>query len=159
MKNRIGRSLAALLCFAALSAGAQKISDQEAEKIWADAKAGAQQGPASVALTNQAKLALPDGHVFIPQPHATKVLNVMGNPGSDPRLQGLVFPKDGAQWFMTIRYEESGYVKDDDAREWNADDLIKSYREGTEANNVEREKMGVPGLEIVGWAEKPAYDS
>jgi uncharacterized membrane-anchored protein len=148
-----------LLCFAALSAGAQKISDQEAEKIWADAKAGAQQGPVSVALTNQAKLALPDGHVFIPQPHAAKVLNVMGNPGSDPRLQGLVFPKDGAQWFMTIRYEDSGYVKDDDAREWNADDLIKSYREGTEANNEERAKMGVPGLEIVGWAEKPAYDS
>ncbi len=83
----------------------------------------------------------------------------MGNPGKDPRLQGLVFPVERDSWFMTIRFESSGYVKDDDAKDWNADDLLKSYREGTEAANKERTKMGVPALEILGWAEKPAYDA
>jgi uncharacterized membrane-anchored protein len=96
----------------------------------------------------------------VPQPQATGLLHAMGNPGNDPRLQGLIFPTgEGASWFMTVRYEASGYVKDDDAREWNADDLLKSYREGTEASNEERVKLGVPALEIIGWAEKPAYDS
>jgi len=60
---------------------------------------------------------------------------------------------------MTVRYEASGYVKDDDAREWNADELLKSYREGTAASNEERAKLGVPAIEIIGWAEKPAYDT
>ena len=60
---------------------------------------------------------------------------------------------------MTIHFESSGYVKDDDAKDWNADDLLKSYREGTEEANKGRTKMGVPALEILGWAEKPAYDA
>jgi uncharacterized membrane-anchored protein len=155
----MSRALAALLCLGAMSAMAQKITEEEAGKIWADAKSAAQAGPASIALTNQGQLAVPAGHIFVPQPHAAKVLNAMGNPGSDPRLQGLVFPKERGGWFMTIRYEDSGYVKDDDAKEWNADELLTSYREGTEAMNEERGKMGVPALEIIGWAEKPAYDS
>jgi uncharacterized membrane-anchored protein len=155
----MSRALAALLGLAALSAAAQKITEEDAAKIWADAKAAAQSGPSSIALSNQGRLALPADYVFVPQPHAAKVLNAMGNPGSDPRLQGLVFPNQRGGWFMTIRYEDSGYVKDDDAKDWNADDLLKSYREGTEAMNEERGKMGVPGLEIIGWAEKPGYDS
>jgi uncharacterized membrane-anchored protein len=83
----------------------------------------------------------------------------MGNPGKDPRLQGLIFAEGEGGWFMTVRFEASGYVKDDDAREWNADDLLQSYREGTEASNEERVKLGVPAIEIIGWAEKPAYDA
>lgn len=159
MKNWIVRILVALTCLASMSAWSQKLTKEETEKIWSDAKAASQTGPASVALGDQAKLALPAGQVFVPQPHANKVLNAMGNPGNDTRLQGLVFPDGEAPWFMTIRYEASGYVKDDDAKDWNADDLLKSYREGTEASNEARVKMGVPAMEILGWAEKPAYSS
>lgn len=159
MKTWIARAMLALVCLHISTAGAQALSKEETEKIWADAKAASTAGPASVPLTNQATLAIVDGQVFIPQPQAGKLLNAMGNPGQDSALQGLVFPNDNAPWFMTIRYESSGYVKDDDAKEWNADDLLKSYREGTEASNEERKKMGVPGLEILGWAQKPAYDS
>jgi uncharacterized membrane-anchored protein len=104
-------------------------------------------------------LHLPAGHHFVPQPQATRLLNAMGNPGQDPRLQGLIFPDGSDGWFMTVRYEASGYVKDDDARDWNADELLKSYREGTDASNDERIKLGVPAIEIIGWAEKPAYDA
>ena len=39
---------------------------------------------------------------------------------------------------VTVRFEKSGYVKDDDAKDWNADDLLKSLKEGTEASNDER---------------------
>jgi len=111
-----------------------------------------------VTLANQAVLHLPAGKVFIPQPQAAKLMRAMGNPGDYSDLLGLVFPEGGEQgWFAVLRFEGAGYIKDDDARDWNADDLLKSYREGTEASNKERAKMGVPELEIVGWAEKPAY--
>ena len=128
-------------------------------KVFADAMAAAKVGPTDIALIGQATLKLPAGYQFVPQPNATLVLNAMGNPGNDLRLQGLIFPSESGSWFMTVRFESSGYIKDDDAKDWNADDLLKSYREGTEASNVERKKMGGPELEILGWAEKPAYDA
>jgi uncharacterized membrane-anchored protein len=134
-------------------------NEEQVRKAVADAQAVAKKGPADVALAGQAVLRLPAGHQFVPQPQATRLLNAMGNPGNDPRLQGLIFPDSSDGWFMTVRYEASGYVKDDDAREWNADDLLKSYREGTEASNAERVKLGGAAIEIIGWAEKPAYDA
>jgi len=146
-----------------LPAQAQSAMDEvrreEARKTFAAAMAIAKTGPVDVPLASQGTLKLPANYMFIPQPNATQVLNAMGNPGSDKRLQGLVFPVDKDSWFMTVRFESSGYVKDDDAKDWNADDLLKSYREGTEAANKERKTMGVPELEILGWAEKPAYDT
>ena len=152
------RFLVSILCCFHFAAYAQQISKDEAEKIWANAKAASQTGPSSVSLGNQAKINLPAGRVFVPQPHASLVLNAMGNPGKDTRLQGVIFPNDNSNWFMTVRYEDAGFVKDDDAKDWNADELLKSYKEGTEASNEERVKMGVPPMEVLGWAEKPAYD-
>lgn len=149
--------LAILLAGGAISA--QPMPKEEAEKIWAEARSVAKEGPQDIPLMNQAVLKLPAGRIFIPQPQATKVLNAMGNPGTDQRLQGLIFPKTENSWFVTVRFESAGYVKDDDAKEWNADDLLKNFREGTEAANKEREKMGVTPIEVIGWAEKPTYDA
>lgn len=147
-------------CVVWLSQAALAQQADAADKVFEAAKAVAKEGPQDVTLLTQAKLKLPDGYMFIPQPQAGDLLNAMGNPGKDSSLQGLIFPKgNGNQWFMTVRYEASGYIKDNDAKEWNADDLLKSYRDGTAEANKERAKMGVPGLEIIGWAEKPAYDA
>ena len=148
-----------LLASLGLGAHAQSIAPEEAQKIFQEARAAAQAGPADLPLAGQALLKLPAGHAFVPQPHATRMLNAMGNPGTDPRLQGLIFPKGDGGWFMTVRYESSGYVKDDDAKDWKADELLKSYQEGTEASNEQRVKMGVKAIEVLGWAEKPAYDA
>lgn len=129
----------------------------EAQQVFEAARQTAQAGPRDVALGEQAVLHLPAGKVFIGQPHAAQLMRVMGNPGDYSDLLGLVFPEGGGEWFATLRFERSGYIKDDDARDWNADEMLQSYREGTEASNEQRQKLGVPALEIVGWAEKPTY--
>jgi uncharacterized membrane-anchored protein len=157
-KSMLAAALAFTLAIGAAPAPAAP-SETEVKQAFADAQQAARKGPVDVPLTDQAVLHLPAGFDFVPQPQASRLLNAMGNPGQDPRLQGMVFPQKGGDWFVTVRYEASGYVKDDDARDWNADDLLKSYRDGTEAANAERAKMGVPPLEIIGWAEKPAYDA
>jgi uncharacterized membrane-anchored protein len=149
--------LAGALAGTVNTASAQTPPDGQA--AWDAARAAAQPGPAEIKLLDEAVLKLPAGRVFIPQPQATKLLQAMGNPGEDPRLQGLVFPDGDDGWFMTVRYEASGHIKDDDAKQWNADELLDSYREGTEAANEERVKLGARPLEILGWAEKPAYDA
>ena len=147
--------LLACVCTMAQAADA----DATGQEAFDDARKVARDGPTDVALASQAVLKLPAGMVFVPQPQALALLNAMGNPGSDEALQGLVFPADNAGWFMTVRFEPSGYIKDDDAKGWDVDELLKSYQEGTEASNAERLKMGVPALEVLGWAEKPAYDA
>jgi uncharacterized membrane-anchored protein len=116
-----------------------------------------QVGPAEVALHDQARLKLPEGTMFVPQPTANKILKSMGNHG-DERVLGLIYPLTPDQdWAMVAEYEPAGYIKDDDARDWNADDLLKSLKEGTAAANEERKQAGFPALEVTGWAEKPAY--
>jgi uncharacterized membrane-anchored protein len=156
MKTMLRGLLAAL----GLCAGLAHAADAPPESAaWTEAKAVAKAGPADIAIAGQATLHLPADRVFIPQPRAGKLLTAMGNPGEHSELAGLVFPKGEGEWFATLRYIASGYVKDGDAKEWNADELLSSYKEGTEAGNEERKKMGVTPLEIIGWAEPPAYEA
>ncbi len=157
--TRWTRALAGAIAFGALFAvsGAHAQAGASEQQAFAAAKAVAKSGPQDVKLANQATLHLPAGKVFIPQPEAGQLLRAMGNPGKHEHLQGLIFPSGDDSWFATVRYEASGYIKDDDAKNWNAADMLKSYREGTEAANEERKKMGVAPMEIVGWAEQPHY--
>lgn len=152
--------LRGLLAAFGLCAGLAHAAEAPPENpAWTEAKAAAKAGPADIAIAGQATLHLPADRVFIPQPQAGKLLTAMGNPGEHTELAGLIFPKGEGEWFATLRYIASGYVKDGDAKEWKADELLASYKEGTEASNDERKKMGVPALEITGWAEPPAYEA
>lgn len=157
MKTMLRGLLAAVGLLLSLSTQAADAPPENA--AWTEAKAAAKEGPADVAIAGQATLHLPAGRIFIPQPQAGKLLTAMGNPGEHTELAGLIFPKGDGEWFATLRYIASGYVKDGDAKEWKADDLLASYKEGTEASNDERQKMGVAPIEITGWAEPPAYEA
>lgn len=163
IRTNVGRAavtaLAALACTAALAQGASGPSSGEREALQKEADRVKVTGPAEVALLGQARLALPAGRMWIPQPAAGKIMAAMGN-RPDKRLIGLVYPlAENDEWMIVAEYEDSGYVKDDDARDWNADDLLKSLKEGTASANEERRSKGFPELEVTGWAEKPAYDA
>lgn len=116
-----------------------------------------QDGPVDVKMTDQAVLKLPAGQVFIPMPEAGRIMRAMGNHADDGFL-GVIFPQEG-NWMVVARYENAGYIKDDDAKDWNADDLLKSLSEGAEASNAERRERGIPEMQVAGWAEKPAYEA
>lgn len=155
----IRRAFGALLLLAFTTAWAQS-PDNEAEvkAAFEAARKVHVEGPAEVKLKDQAVLKLPAGYVYIPQPEAGQLLQAMGNRPGDSLL-GTVFPAGEGQWFAVLRYISEGHIKDDDAKDWNADDLLKSLREGTEEANEERTRRGIPTMEVVGWAEKPAYDA
>lgn len=89
------RVILASAMLAAAMARAQAAPDPK--QAWDEAAKAAQSGPAEIKLLDQAVLKLPEGRVFIPQPQATRLLQAMGNPGEDSRLQGLVFPKEGTE--------------------------------------------------------------
>jgi uncharacterized membrane-anchored protein len=146
--------------FAGVASAQAPATDPAAESTaaFAAAKAAMTMGPADVKLIDQATLHLPAGFVFIPKNESMRVLKSMGNRPS-PETLGMIFPDDGSNWFLVARYVPSGYIKDDDAKDWNADDLLKGLKEGTELANAERKKRGIPEMEVVGWVERPAYES
>ena len=56
------------------------------------------------------------------------------------------------------RYEEDGYVKDDDADTIDYSKLLKQMQESAREANQQRVKKGYDPVELVGWAAKPRYD-
>jgi uncharacterized membrane-anchored protein len=117
-------------------------------------------GPTTARLGDGlASIKVPEGYLFADKAETQKFMQMIGNPPSDQEL-GLLTPADDAKtWFLVFEYNEVGYVKDDDKDEIDADAILDSVREGTEAANEERKKMGSDPIEIVGWFEKPHYDS
>ena len=115
-------------------------------------------GPSEVKLSEQATLRLPEGYRFLGPQDTQHVLKRMGNFPSGSEL-GLIASTSKETWFVVVRYADAGYVKDDDAANWNADELFASIKEGTENDNKQREAQGIPPLILMGWEEKPHYDA
>jgi uncharacterized membrane-anchored protein len=115
-------------------------------------------GPSEVKLREQAVLHLPAGFIFIPRPDADAVMKHWGNT-VDERFLGLIVPAGEEDWAVVADWEPSGYIRDDDAKNWNVDDMLDNIREGTKAANEERVKQGFKPLEVVGWVQKPDYNS
>lgn len=134
-------------------------AQQQAQAAWQAASAAMIHGPSTIELRDQAQLELPYGYGFVPQQQAAALMRTMGNLTGDDFI-GLVFPEgDSAPWFVSIQFEDSGYVKDDDAKHWNADELLQSLKDGTEAGNEERAQMGIPALKVTRWVEEPKYEA
>jgi uncharacterized membrane-anchored protein len=151
-------STLSVLASIALTASAQTDTQRaEMKAAFAAAEKVQQTGPVAINMLDQAVLQLPAKQIFIPMPEAGRVMRAMGNQIDDSYL-GLIFPAEG-DWMVVARYEKAGYIKDDDAKEWNADELLTSLTDGTESGNAERRERGIPEMKVDGWAEKPAYEA
>jgi uncharacterized membrane-anchored protein len=147
---------ACALWFCAAQAATPQEREAEVQAATEAANKARVAGPADIKLRDQAVLKLPAGMTYIPQPAAGQLMKAYGN-GDDDELVGLVEPADG-DWLVVAEYRASGYIKDDDAKDWNVDELFKSLKEGTDAGNEERRQRGIPELEVTGWVEKPHYE-
>jgi len=118
-------------------------------------------GPTVIHIQDQATLNLPNGFVYAPTASSLRFLRALGNNIDDKSLVGLIFPADASssgQWMMLVQMQKSGYVRDDDASNWKADDLLKNLKDNTERDNAGRRTRGIPEIAVSGWAEVPAYD-
>jgi len=122
--------------------------------------AAATKGPAKVPLIDQASIDIPANEAFIPKAQGLRLLRAFGNsPDADGMMGLVVGVGDSDDWIVIVRYVKEGYIKDDDAKNWNADELLTSIREGTEEANKDREERGFQPIEVLGWIEKPTYDA
>ncbi|HEY6969355.1 MAG TPA: DUF2167 domain-containing protein [Candidatus Angelobacter sp.] len=117
-----------------------------------------QNGPTIGYLGDVAQLKIPAGYKFTGKAGALRVMELTHNPASGNEL-GVVIPAgDDVKWFMTFEFSDTGYVKDDEKDNLDADALLKSLQEGTEAANEERRKRGWKPFHITGWETRPYYD-
>jgi uncharacterized membrane-anchored protein len=156
--------LIAILTFAACLAASHDVVAQsesarsEFGSALKDAQATQVVGPAAIPLVSEATLNLPAGYVFVPMPAAGRLMRAMGN-ASDERMVGVLFPRSHDNWMLVLQFERSGFIRDDAARDWDVDVLLQNVRDGTERGNEQRKRMGFSGVEVLGWAEKPRYDT
>ncbi|WP_181161200.1 DUF2167 domain-containing protein [Labrys okinawensis] len=116
-----------------------------------------QPGPAVTALGDRATLKVPQGAGFVRQPEAGVWASASGYPG-DPNLVGMLVPTSEQNWVVFIDYRSGVRFDDDEARNWNAEDLLARLKAATEEGNPAREKRGEPQLEVRDWLVRPRYD-
>jgi uncharacterized membrane-anchored protein len=113
-------------------------------------------GPQPIDLGHDVSLKLPDRHSFLGESEAKLLLERLGN-FNNGNVIGLVASNDvRATWFVTIRYDEHGYVKD--TGRIDSDELLSALKDGTEDANKERRAHGFKPLHVTGWSEAPQYD-
>lgn len=116
-------------------------------------------GPSHVDLGRDiAQLELPEGFAFAGAEDAKDLLRSMGNRPSGNELGLLIPTTEGQDWFIVFAWQNVGYVKDDEKDDIDADALLESITEATDAANDWRRENGIPTLRVTGWAEAPRYD-
>jgi len=152
--------LGSLPAFAQASPPSEASRKAELAAAWRAASAAGSAGPKDISLIDQASLKLPAGRFFVPRAEGARVLRALGNVVTEASFVGLVVgrgPNDG--WIVVIRHIKEGYIKDDDAKNWNADDLLKNLKDGAEETNKDRVARGFPEMQVIGWLQAPSYDA
>jgi uncharacterized membrane-anchored protein len=116
-----------------------------------------QEGPGVAILEQSAEIKLPAGYRFADAVQTRRIKEAIGEPVSGEEM-GMLIPKEG-HWSVFFSFSDDGYVKDTDKDKLNADKLLESIVEGNEYANEERKKMGTAPLKVIGWEQKPFYDS
>jgi uncharacterized membrane-anchored protein len=112
-----------------------------------------------------ATLNLPDSLVFLDSENAQRLLvDGWGNPPDDVPPLGMILPAGisplaDESWGVTVEYEESGYVSDEDAADIDYADMLEDMQADMRETNTWRAENGYESVELVGWAAEPRYDA
>lgn len=153
LKSLINSNISTILFILILCYPSITVFAQEPEIKWLI-------GPNTVTLGNNiGQLTYGEDYIFTDGKGTRKAMERIGNPPTN-REVGMIIPKkSGVNWFVIFEYFNSGYIRDDDKNNINADALLKSMQKGTEKSNKFREKRGIPPIHLTGWYSEPYYDS
>ena len=119
-----------------------------------------QSGPTVARLGEDlAEIQIPEGYMALDREETQRLMQYLENPVNGSEVGTIAPDTEDVNWFVVFEWDEIGYVEDDDHEAIDADALLASIREGTEAANAEREERGWATMEIVGWEEPPHYDA
>lgn len=106
-------------------------------------------------LKEWATIDIPFGFRFLDGAEADTLLQAFGN--LPDTYEGLIAVKN-VDWFVLFQFEDSGYVKDDEKDDLDADELLASLQANDQANNQYRKQQGIEAIYTEGWAMEPRYN-
>jgi uncharacterized membrane-anchored protein len=130
----------------------------ELDAAWAAARKTAVVGPADIPLDKVAHLKITADETFVPSAEANRIMAALGNSEAPNRVGLVVSRKKDEDWLVDVNWVKEGYVRDGDAAEWKADELLQSLKDNTESSNTARVARGIPALDVIGWVEPPTYN-
>ena len=115
---------------------------------------------------NIATINVPKGFKYLNGTESERVLTELwGNPpsGDDYKSLGMLFEESSSIMSdsaiaINITYSKEGYIKDDDAKELDYDELLETMQNDIQEGNEYRTELGYEPLELVRWASQPYYD-
>lgn len=156
MKSRMSRFVLMLLLMVFPLLGQETYEGELQQAILAAEKVMIT-GPKTIEIFDQATLELPAKFVFIPNPEASNIMRAMGNSVGEG-FNGLIMPESAdTWWFITVNYDNAGYIKDDDAKSWDTEEMLQNMKENAEHVNEERAKRHIPEVDVAGWVQTPMY--
>ncbi|QDT37039.1 DUF2167 domain-containing protein [Stratiformator vulcanicus] len=114
-------------------------------------------GPATAPIGDNASIELTEGYQITGSAGSQAWNKITQNP-PDSTVATLMPSDDESSWFIAFEFEDSGYVKDDEAADLDADAILKSMQQGTEASNKYRQQQGWGAIHVDGWIVEPTYD-
>lgn len=120
------------------------------------AKVNWQEGPCNVDLGSVAEVRVPEGHVFAGKADMKTIMEASQNIANGDEVGFLVGAS--GELAMIFRYDDAGYVKDDEKGSLDADAMLSSIKEGNKRGNEEKRKRGWREVHIIGWELPPYYN-
>ena len=155
---RILRPVVTALTAFILIASAALAQNADPSAVWEMAWNARTEGPADIKLADQGVYHMSDEMVFLPKTEASMLMKSWGN-SVGPSFLGMVVAKDENQlWIITLDHIRDGFIEDEEAADWDKAALLQALKDGNEQQNIERRKLGQPGLVVRGWIEEPNYD-
>jgi len=144
---------------------AQEAVEDVTAEVTGDEEAGLslpfewERGPTVSNIGDTAQIQIPEGYIYTGAQGTKFLLEAMENPTNGTEL-GIIMPQsEDESWFICFEFSDVGYVNDDDRDSLDAEAMLKSIQEGTEAGNAERRSRGWAPLDVLGWQQPPALQS
>ena len=151
--SKLRPSLFAMFMLSALLLTSSAAAQPQGDIQW-------ENGPTTGKLGSVAEITIPEGYRFAGKAGAQRVLELTHNPTSGNEL-GVIIPNTEEKdlWFLIFEFEGTGFIKDEEKDSLDADAILKSLQEGTEASNKRRAEKGWSAVHVTGWEKPPFYDT
>lgn len=158
------RSSAVALAALAFALPARAQAPDPAQQLFESIKW--QDGPDTARIGTESQVVVPPNCRFTGQEGTHTFLQLTENPASERDLALMLCSTgeesanedESSTWFVVFSFDDSGYVEDSDAKDLDADAILKSLRDGNEQANTERQSRGWATLTLDGWVKSPFYD-
>jgi len=105
-------------------------------------------------IEDKAKFLANENYTFLNAPDTEKYLALNGNPSMG---EAYTIASRHGTWWGILQFLPEGYVKDEEKIDAAA--LLKTMKENSAQDNVERSRLGYPTLTLEGWQFPPRYDA